>query len=46
MKNFYLCGDGKSDIADETGMFSSRVMVCASHQAHMILRIISGNLDV
>lgn len=46
MRNFYLCGDGKSDIADGTGLFLSRVMVCASHQANMILRIISGNLDV
>lgn len=46
MKNFYICGDGESDIADGTGLYSSRVMVCAGHQAHMILRIISGKYDV
>ncbi|MDE5861290.1 MAG: sulfur carrier protein ThiS adenylyltransferase ThiF [Ruminococcus sp.] len=46
MKNFYLCGDGISDVADGTGLFLSRVMVCAGHQANMILRIIAGNLNV
>lgn len=46
MKKFYLCGDGISDIADGTGLFLSRVMVCAGHQANMILRIIAGNLNV
>ncbi len=46
MKNFYLCGDGKSDVADGNGLFASRVMVCAGHQANMILRIIAGKLDI
>ncbi|MDE6798552.1 MAG: sulfur carrier protein ThiS adenylyltransferase ThiF, partial [Ruminococcus sp.] len=46
MKKFYLCGDGISDIADGMGLFLSRVMVCAGHQANMILRIIAGNLNV
>lgn len=45
MKKFYLCGDGESDIADGTGLYSSRVMVCAGHQAHTILRIISEKYD-
>ena len=42
---FYLCGDGKSDIADGGGLFASRVMACAAHQANMILRIIMGRLE-
>ncbi|MDE6671786.1 MAG: sulfur carrier protein ThiS adenylyltransferase ThiF [Ruminococcus sp.] len=46
MKKFYLCGDGISDVSDGTGLFLSRVMVCAGHQANMILRIIAGNLNV
>lgn len=46
MKKFYICGDGESDIADGTGLYSSRVMVCAGHQAHTVLRIISGKYDV
>ncbi len=40
-KNFYLCGDGVSDVADDIGLFSSRVMLCAAHQAHTVLRIIA-----
>ncbi|MDE6036504.1 MAG: sulfur carrier protein ThiS adenylyltransferase ThiF [Ruminococcus sp.] len=46
MKKLYLCGDGVSDVADGTGLFLSRVMVCAGHQANMILRIIAGELNV
>lgn len=46
MKNFYLCGDGESDVADGIGLYSSRVMVCAGHQANMILRIIAGEFNV
>lgn len=46
MNKLYICGDGESDIDDGTGLYSSRVMVCAGHQAHMILRIISGKYDV
>ncbi|MDE6679239.1 MAG: sulfur carrier protein ThiS adenylyltransferase ThiF [Ruminococcus sp.] len=45
MGNFYLCGDGESDVSDGIGLYSSRVMVCAGHQANMILRIISGELN-
>ncbi|MCM1114873.1 MAG: thiamine biosynthesis protein ThiF [Clostridium sp.] len=45
-KHFYLCGDEKSDVADGMGLVSSRVMVCAAHQAHMILRIIAEEYEV
>lgn len=44
-KRFYICGDGKSDIADGNGLFGARVMVCAAHQAHTVLRIIAGEYD-
>ena len=39
-KHFYLCGDEVSDIEDGIGLISPRVMVCAAHQAHMVLRIL------
>ena len=44
-KHFYLCGDEKSDVADGIGLIASRVSVCASHQANMVLRIISENFE-
>ena len=43
---FYLCGDEKSDVADGIGLVSSRVMVCAAHQAHMVLRILAKQFEV
>ena len=42
---FYLCGDEKSDVADGIGLVSSRVMVCAAHQAHTVLRILANNFE-
>ena len=44
-KSFYLCGDGKSDVADGLGLVSSRVMACAAHEAHMVLRLLAGETD-
>lgn len=44
--HFYLCGDQVSELADGEGLFASRVVVCAAHQAHMVLRIIAGLQDV
>ena len=44
-KRFYLCGDEKSDVADGIGLVASRVSVCASHQANMVLRILSENFE-
>ena len=43
---FYLCGDEKSDVQDGIGLVSSRVMVCAAHEAHMVLRILAKQFDV
>ncbi len=41
-EHFYICGDGVSDVSDGKGLFSSRVMLCAAHQAHIVLRILAG----
>ena len=45
-KRFYLCGDEVSDAKDGIGLVSSRVMVCAAHQAHTVLRIIAEEYEV
>ncbi|HAG14622.1 MAG TPA: sulfur carrier protein ThiS adenylyltransferase ThiF [Ruminococcus sp.] len=44
-EHFYICGDGKSDVADGLSLISARVAVCAAHQANTILRIIAGKTD-
>ena len=45
-KRFYLCGDGESDTADTIGLVAPRVMLCAAHQAHTVLRILAGEFDI
>ena len=42
---FYLCGDGESDVAEKGSLVSSRVMLCAAHQAHTILRVLAGEFE-
>lgn len=44
-ERFYLCGDGKSDVASGLSLISARVAVCAAHEAHAALRIIAGEFD-
>lgn len=44
-KNFYLCGDEISDVTDGMGLVSSRVMLCAAHQAHMVLRMLANEYE-
>ena len=46
MKRFYLCGDEVSDVADTIGLVAPRVMLCAAHQAHTVLRILAGAYEV
>ena len=46
MKRFYLCGDEVSDVASTIGLVAPRVMLCAAHQAHTILRILAGKYEV
>ncbi|MBE6794840.1 MAG: thiamine biosynthesis protein ThiF [Ruminococcaceae bacterium] len=43
---FYLCGDETSDVMDGVGLVSTRVMLCAAHQAHTVLRILSNEFEV
>ena len=43
---FYLCGDEVSDVKYGIGLVSSRVSICASHQAHTVLRIIAEEYEV
>lgn len=45
MKHFYLCGDEVSDAAEGMGLVASRVMICAAHQAHTVLRILANEFD-
>ena len=46
MKHFYLCGDETNDVADTIGLVAPRVMLCAAHQAHTVLRILAGEYEV
>ena len=45
-KHFYLCGDGRSDVAETIGLVAPRVMLCAAHQAQTVLRILAGEFEV
>ena len=41
-RRLYICGDGKSDLADGLALMAPRVMICAGHQANMAVRLILG----
>ena len=43
--HFYLCGDGTSDVGDNIGLYSSRVALCAMHEAHTVLRILAKEFE-
>ena len=45
-EHFYLCGDELSDASDTIGLVAPRVMLCAAHQAHTVLRIRAGRYEV
>ena len=45
MKHFYLCGDEQSDVQSEGSLVSSRVMLCAAHQAHTVIRILAEQFE-
>lgn len=40
MKRLYVCGDGKTDVADKIGLMAPRVTLCAAHQANLVLQLI------
>ena len=44
-KRFFICGDGESDVLEAGSLVSSRVMLCAAHQAHTVLRILAEQFD-
>ena len=44
-KRFFLCGDGTSDVQSEGSLVSSRVMLCAAHQAHTVLQILTEQFE-
>ena len=43
---FYLCGDETSEVSDGIGLVAPRVALCASHQAHTVLRILAKQFKV
>lgn len=45
MKNYYLCGDGISEVTENYGLMAPRVMICAAHQANKIIELIAGKED-
>ncbi len=45
MSRFYLCGDEESDVSEAGSLVASRVMLCAAHQAHTVLRILAGEFE-
>ena len=44
-EEFYLCGDGQTEARPGQGLMAPRVMVCAGHQANMLIRKIIGEND-
>ena len=46
MKHFYLCGDEKNGVNNSESLISARVMLCASHEALTVLRIIAEKYEV
>ena len=40
--NVYVVGDKYSDYEEYSGIMSTRVMLCAAHQANIVLRLIVG----
>jgi len=44
-KRFYVCGDGASDVSEVGSLAASRVMLCAAHQAHTVLRILAEQFE-
>ena len=43
---FYLSGDETSDVAENMGLVSARVALCAAHQAHTVLRVLNKQFEV
>ncbi len=46
MRRLYICGDGETELSEHVCLMSSRVAVCAAHQANMVLRLLLGEEEV
>ena len=46
LKNLYVCGDGENEARPGRGLMAPRVLVCAGHQATMVLRLLMCIEDV
>lgn len=44
-KRLYICGDETSDVSEEGSLVATRVMLCAAHQAHTVLRILAEQFE-
>ena len=44
--SFYLCGDETSEVSENIGLVAPRVALCATHQAHTVLRILAKQFEV
>ena len=44
-EKFFLRGDETSDVAEAGSLVAPRVMLCAAHQAHTVLRILAGKIE-
>ena len=42
MRDLYLCGDTQTEVSPENEALAPRVILCAAHQANMVLRLLSG----
>ncbi len=45
-RNLYLCGDSAAPAEEGIGFMAPRVIVCAGHQANMVLRLLTGEEEV
>lgn len=45
-RNFYLCGDEKTEAVYGKGLMAPRAALCAAHEANMITRLLLGENDV
>lgn len=43
VKNLYVCGDGEHEYTKEDGIMAPRVMICAAHEANMIVNLLMKN---
>ena len=41
-ERFFLCGDVESDVENDIGLVAPRVMLCAAHQALVVVRLLLG----